>query len=273
MNIYCNGDSLTAGSEILDDRLPNFPGYHLSGSHLVDNVDKKWTKQRIIEGTKFYGSAEAYFQAQRDHAWPAQLKNIDTSLTIYNGAIDGASIVGIANRTILDLTANKNVTYDKIFIQLTGPYRFEFYNLASVHRKYMRESTMGWANIHENIYEKDIMLSYMKYYKDDEYSIKYLYTLVNLRYAIKGITGIEPIFLCGTKIWKDQICQIAHTNSIINSEIIIQLLRESGIENVIDDDIIENIMTKNNFYYMPGKHYELRCHIEFAKSIYERYIK
>lgn len=273
MNIYCNGDSFTAGSGIIDNLLPNFPGYHTSGSHLVKDIDIKWNQSRLQNGTEFFGSKYAYIRKQKDNAWPGQLAKIDSNLQVLNGAVDGASITGIANRTIIDLIANKNIKWDIIFIQLTGLYRFEFYNLESNDRKYMKESTAGWVEYIDNVYEKDIMKSYLKYYKEEEFILKYLYSLVNLRYAIKGLTDVNPIFLLGMKIWKEQLLNIKKTVHFHNSIVISQLVKESMIDKITDDEIMETVMLENNFFYTPCKHYEIRCHEEFSKKLYEKYIK
>jgi len=273
MNIYCNGDSYTAGSEIIDYLFPNFPGYHTSGSNLVKDIDIKWHKSRLQNGIEFFGSKYAYIKKQKENAWPSQLSKIDSNLQVINGAVDGASITGIANRTIIDLIANKNIKWDIIFIQLTGPYRFEFYNLESYERKYIRESTAGWVEYTDNVYEKDIMKSYLKYYGEEEFILKYLYSLVNLRYAIKGITGIDPIFLVGMKIWKEQLLDIKKTVHFHDSMVIGQLVKESMIDKITDDEIMETVMLENNFFYTPGKHYEIRCHEEFSKKLYGKYIK
>lgn len=274
MNIYCNGDSFTSGTEILDDQLPGFPGYHLTGSHLAKDVDKDWKIKRIQKAIEKFESHDKFSLEEKKHAWPAQLEKIDKSLYALNGATSGSSITSMANRTLLDLLENKNVKWDKIFIQLTSPYRFEFYKSWYDYRYFMNENTAGWAEKHKNSNERKIMLEYIQYYKDEDYSIKYLYSMIGLRNAVKGITGLEPIWLVGMKIWKDQILNSVNENKKLKSLSMMQtMIFESNIENIEDDDIMENTQIKNNFYYMPGKHYELKCHQKFAEIIYNKHLK
>lgn len=274
MNIYCNGDSYTAGQEILDYQFSDFPGYSPNGSYLAIDGDYNWARIRCQKGIEFFGSHENLISKEKECAWPGQFKKINPEINITNSGLSGSSITGIANRTLVDLLKNKDKKFDFIFIQLTSPTRVEFYNSTLLNSYFMREKTMGWIDFLPNQFERDIAKGYLKYYKDSDFSIKYLYALINLKNAVKGITGVEPIFLLGLKIWRDQILDPIINNSVLKKDENIQvLLTESGILNIGDDEIMENTQLENNFLYTPLKHYELRCHEEYARKIYNKYLK
>jgi len=274
MNIYCNGDSYTAGAEILDYQFPDFPGYSPTGSHLAAHADHNWANIRRQKGIEFFGSYENLILKEKEYAWPGQFKKIDPKINVINGGVNGSSITGIANRTLIDLLKNKDKKFDFIFIQLTGPLRIEFYNSTLLNRHFMREQAMGWIENLPSKFERDIAKGYLTYYENSDFSIKYLYALINLKNAVKGITGIEPIFLMGMKIWKDQIINPLLENDILKKNTHVQLMLDnSGILDIPEENIMETTQMKNNFLFTPVKHYELKCHEEYARVIYNRYLK
>lgn len=274
MNIYCNGDSYTSGQEILDYQFPDFPGYSPNGSHLAVHADHRWAKIRVQKGIEFFGSYKNFISKEAEYSWPGQLKKINQNINVINSGLAGSSITGIANRTLVDLLNYKDKKFDFIFIQLTGPLRIEFYNSTLINNHFMREKAMGWIDLLPDQLEKDIAYGYLKYYKDSDFSIKYLYALINLKHAVKGITGIEPVFLMGMKIWKDQIITPLLANDILKKNTHVQLmLANSGILDIAEENIMETTQIKNNFLFTPIKHFELKCHEEYAKIIYNKYLK
>ena len=250
MNIYCNGDSYTAGQEILDYQFDDFPGYSPTGSYRATDADYTWAKIRNQQGIKYFGSLKTFQTQEKIAAWPGQLNKIDSSIKYINSGLAGSSLTGIANRTIIDLLNHRDMKFDFIFIQLTSPTRFEFYNSTLPESYFMREKAMGWIEFLPNEYEKEIARGYMKYYKNADFSIKYLYTLINLKNAIKGITGIEPIFLMSLKILKDHILDPLTDNSLIHDKIIQTMINESGLLNLPEENFMEYTQIKNNFLFL-----------------------
>jgi hypothetical protein len=51
------------------------------------------------------------------------------------------------------------------------------------------------------------------------------------------------------------------------------MLDNSGILDIPEENIMETTQMKNNFLFTPVKHYELKCHEEYARVIYNRYLK
>lgn len=273
MNIYCNGDSFTAGEELLDHLFPDWPGYRTSGSTLVKDTDFNWLDIRRNRGCIVYGSLKYLLEKQKENSWAGHLGKIDKSISVINGAVGGASITGIANRTVVDLIKHQDKKFDLVFIQLTSPNRLHFYNSEIVDNYFMREKPIGHLDRFPEI-ERKIAENYVKCYSDKEYSIKYLYTMAGLKFAVKGLTGKDPIFLSSRNVWLDLILDPLQTNNTLSDHEVIQMLiSNSGILDIPNENIMEYIQVKNNFLYTPLQHFEPRCHIEFAKIIYNKYIK
>jgi hypothetical protein len=272
MNIYCNGDSFTAGEELLDHLFVGWPGYRTTGSIWVKDTDYRWLEVRKKIGISVFGSIEQFLKTQKEVSWAGQLNKIDKDISVINGSVGGASIIGIANRTIADLAKYKDKKFDLIFIQLTGPNRIEFYNSDLVENYFMKEHPIGHLEKFSEI-QREIAKKYVESYSDKEFSIKYLYTMISLKYAIKGLTGKEPIFLLSQKVWKDYILDsLLNDNTLVDHEVIKTLINDSGILDISNDNIMETVQIKNNFLYTPLLHFEPRCHEEFAKVIYDKYI-
>lgn len=272
MNIYCNGDSFTAGEELLDHLFPNWPGYRKTGSIYVKDTDYQWLAVRRKMGSTVFGSVDLLLEKEKENSWAGQLNKLDNNISIVNGALGGSSILGIANRTVVDLAKHQDKTFDFIFIQLTSPNRLGFYNSTLVEKYFMNEHPIGHLEKFPSI-QQEIAKKYVECYSDKEFSIKYLYTMINLKYAIKGLTGKDPIFLLSHTAWKDNILRsLLKDETLIHHEVIKTLINKSGITDIADEDIIENIQITNNFLYTPLLHFELKCHKEFAKLLYNKYI-
>jgi hypothetical protein len=75
-------------------------------------------------------------------------------------------------------------------------------------------------------------------------------------------------------VWKDYILRpLLEDEKLINHEVIKTLINNSDILNITDEDIMEDVQIKNNFLHTPLLHFESRCHKEFAKIIYNKYIR
>lgn len=272
MNIYCNGDSFTAGEELLDHMFPGWPGYRPTGSILVKDADHQWGAVRSKKGWIAYGSIEYYLERQKEQSWAGQLSKINNGISVINGALGGSSIIGIANRTIADLTKYQDRKFDFVFIQLTSPNRIGFYNSTLPETYFMKERPIGHVDKFLPL-EQEIAKKYILCYSDKEFSIQYLYTVVGLKHAIFGLTGQYPIFLSSHKIWKDYIINpLLKDEKLSNDKTIQVLIKDSGILDIPDDDIMEDIQIKNNFLHTPGLHFEPKCHEEFAKIIHSKYL-
>jgi hypothetical protein len=272
MNIYCNGDSFTAGEELLDHLFVGWPGYRSTGSIQVKDTDYDWLAIRKKIGSAVYGSTDQFLNAQKEASWSGQLCKIDNSISVINGSVSGSSMAGIANRTVVDLVKHKDKNFDFVFIQLTGPNRLYFYNSELVENYFMKEHPIAHLERFSKT-QQEIVKDYIECYSDKEFSIKYLYRMISLKYAVKGLTGKDPIFLLSQKVWKNYIFNsLACDKTLINHEVIKTLINNSGILDVPDENIMEDVQIKNNFLYTPILHFEPKCHKEFAKILYNKYI-
>jgi hypothetical protein len=273
LNIFCNGDSFTSGSDLMDHLFPNFPGFTTTNSPYAKDSDREWSHKRQSKGIEYFKTIKDFKKAELDAAWPNQLTKINPNINVVNIGTNGASMAGIANRTIVELLKHKDTKFDFVFIQLTSPLRVEFYKSIYLHRHFMNEVRLGWLDYLNIQKEKELATIYASYYKDEDFAIKYLYTLLNLRYAVKGLTGVYPILVSSLKFWYDIIVTSLAKNDLLVKDPIIQILiNESGILGLTDDDFMETVQIKHNFRFTPCLHYESKCHEEFAKVIYNKYI-
>ena len=63
LEIYCNGDSFTAGEELQDHLLSGFPGFNTTGSMYAKDVDKRWAASRWTRGEAYFGGRQKYIDA------------------------------------------------------------------------------------------------------------------------------------------------------------------------------------------------------------------
>jgi hypothetical protein len=276
INVYTNGDSFTAGAELADGILPGVlplkSGPYMCGIYELSTKEKKWAHDRYLAGIKFYGSIENFETAEKSLAWPAELSKINSKIQVQNGSKGGASMVGIAHRTISDLMLSNTagIHFDFIFIQLTNTWRIEIYDAKKSHNKFIHDTPLSWVNSFETESKRNLGNSYIKQYTTLDFAIKFLYNLCSLKYAIKGLTGVSPIFLSASSFFTDNAIDPIID---IKDPIIKNLLTESGILEIPKECCMSTIHNLNNFDFTSGGHYEHRTHQAYARIIYDRYIK
>lgn len=275
MNIYVNGDSYAAGTELADPVLLGFPGYNHTGSPISTEVSKEikeWTNMKWQVGSSYYGGIDNYIKAEKSLAWPAELSKLDPNLFVNNGSKNGASMTGITHRTIADLLTYRaqGVTFDRVFIQLTSCHRFEIYDVNAPQQKFIVDKSVGWIDTLPNKTQRDLGECYVAQYKDADYAVKFLYNLCTLKQAVKGLTGTDPIILSSLFFFTNNVIDpLKHnTNPLIQT-----LLTESGILDIDPALCMLSVHRDNNFLYLPVSHFEHRTHIAYAKIIYDKYIK
>jgi len=276
IHVYTNGDSFASGCELADSVLPgSLPlktGKHFCLLNDLTDKEMKWARDRYAVGVKFYGSIENFENAEKSLAWPAELSKIDSRIHVQNNSIAGASMIGIAHRTMSDLMLSKTagINFDFVFIQLTSPSRIEIYDVNHSHNKFIYDKPLSWTQYFDTASKRNLGKSYIAQYKKIDFAIKFLYNLCTLKYAIKGLTGVSPIFLSATSYFTDGVISpvVDVTDPIIKN-----LLTESGIVEIPKECCMSTVHNLNNFAFTPGGHYEYRTHQEYARVIYDRYIK
>lgn len=214
--IYCNGDSYTAGVNLSDSMIPNYPG-SFTRDELTSKINTITEFQNIkfeyyhkyvnyndvLSGNTdltFYDKqtpglllfSECHNFLEKQNAFPSELEKLDNSIKTINSAVPGASMGGICNRTILDLLElrSKNVRVDKVIIQLTSPGRYEIYNCNQpsfiFDRPVHQFSSIDDCGIGDAVILK---------YSNADFLIKYLYHLISLKETVRSITGHLPILI------------------------------------------------------------------------------
>ena len=217
--IYCNGDSFAAGVCLADFIVPGHPGhFSFNDLQLEHKAVKRFKKLKIeFMNTTFVNYDQIidpknlhvdFLENQEfgsvplgDHisflekkmAFPAQLTKIDKNIEFINASLGGASMGGIANRTILDLLEykRKNITIDRVLIQLTSPSRYEFFNTFSSH-SFINEGPIGFF---PNDIQNKISESLLEIYTAPDQLIKYMYHMTTMCQMINLITGKPPILI------------------------------------------------------------------------------
>jgi len=276
MNIYVNGDSFTSGYELADSVLPGAPPLKLGREHIcrfndLTDKEKKWAHDRYPTGIKFYGSIENFENAEKSLAWPAELSRINSKIQVQNGAKFGSSMTGIAHRTLSDLTLSitAGINFDLVFIQLTSPSRIEIYDATQSHNKFIYDRPLSWVESFDTESKRNLGNSYIGQYTTIDFAIKFLYNLCTLKYAIKGLTGVSPIFLSATSYFTDDV--VAPIINIKDS-ILQNLLKESGILDIPTKCCMSTVHNLNDFAFTSGGHFEHRSHQAYARVIYDTYI-
>lgn len=216
MLVYCNGDSYTAGVNLSDEMIPNYPG-NFTRAELTSKINaitefqnskSKCYHKYVNYNDVLNGNTDLTFYddpapglilfsgvhniLEKQNAFPFELEKLNNSIKTINSAIPGASMGGICNRTILDLLElqSKNVRVDKVIIQLTSPGRYEIYD--SDHPNFMFDRP-----VHQFRSIKDCGIgdAVILKYSNADFLLKYLYHLISLKETVRSITGHFPILI------------------------------------------------------------------------------
>jgi hypothetical protein len=216
MLVYCNGDSYTAGVNLNDSMIPNYPGSFTKDELIskineiteFQNIKSKYYHKYVNYNDVLNGNTDLTFYdeqtpglllfsgchniLEKKNAFPSELEKLDNSIKTINSAVPGASMGGICNRTILDLLElqSKNVRVDKVIIQLTSPGRYEIYD--SNYPNFMFDRPVHQFRFIEDCGIGDAVI--LKYSNAD-FLIKYLYHLISLKETVRSITGHLPILI------------------------------------------------------------------------------
>lgn len=217
--IYCNGDSFTAGVCLSDSVVPEYPGHFswedlelkhkavkrfkklktefmnttfVNYSQIIDpqNLHIDFLKNQELDSVKL---GDQISVLEKKMAFPAQLTKLDKNIEVINAAIGGASMGGIANRTILDLLEykRKNVTIDKVLIQLTSTGRYEFFNISSF-QSFIYDAPIGYF---PNDNQNKISELLSDTHSNQDQLIKYMYHMAAMCQLVNLITGKPPILI------------------------------------------------------------------------------
>ena len=268
--IYVNGDSFPAGAELADHLLIGWPGYTDNRSFSTENA-KKWNEIRPSRLNLYPGGPAAIHIKEKQYAWPniiAEKYNIN----VVNSAKSGASVLGIAKRTCVDLLelTNRGVIVDKVFVQLTTLDRTEFYKNTPDNRHFDDLPLTNLLTADRNAVERKLATAYLDY-NDADLAAKFLYGILFLEQTVKNLTGLSPIYL-STGLSEYSLTLINSTAE--NFPSIKRLLNLTSLHSVdFNNKPMNSIHVENDFLLCPAGHYEQRTHVIFAEELYDKYIR
>ena len=292
MKIYCNGDSFTAGVGLADYIFPEFKRNY-SELEFHDTIKertefqnhKSQYEQKFVDLNTFMidptlvefrdqPDTDGYVNLagsmgghEKNHSYTRSLEKLNPSITTINKAIPGAGIVGICQRTILDLLElkNKNVHIDRVIIQLTSLERCEIYDLSQPWLLY--ERVVNSFNVKK---DNDISLAMFNKYTISDWVIKYLFNLITLKECVVSITGKPPLFIDSANVYHIWSIIRESKNKITNNytynlETFNSLIEHSMINEcrIIMKDIAKNIPIP----YTSCGHYTQAVHEKTAEEI------
>lgn len=304
MLIYCNGDSFTAGAELADDLLPNWPGY--SNTNKSNSAKENFLKFKDLALKKYvvkreeittdsdtftlYDADKTYdfpvdpllsgiLQIEKNRAWPNKISLLDPSIKIINNSIGGAGITGICQRAIADLIELKEegTTVDLVILQLTATIRYEIYD-RDIYKNFMYERTVhsGLDDIGAWLHPDDCAIAHavLKKYTGEDYIIKYLYTLCSAVESIKSLTGKYPLIVDSMNqknlLWDadNLLRHFLKLDDKIGIKRANTLINGSRIKSMHQTNM-ESLITNFTHPYCVFGHYSTDVQNLFAKEIYQ----
>jgi hypothetical protein len=295
--IYVNGDSFTAGTDIVDHTLPGYPAEQ-SLHDLVENHNP----QRSIDYHNWRYNLlnknpdTVYIQElEKQRRWSSKLSSI-IGKPIINNSYAGSDNFSIFTRTCSDVEKlrQKGYTVSKIIIQLTGFMRYSYirnietssddaFRLDLTHMKQMELAEgfffrhvmpiqMGSDRItpQENEFLKRSLYEEL-IYDDQSNSSKFIGNLLNLKLykdAVTGATGIEPIIVDSMFIktylhWTGSSEYLKNKDSYASR--LFRSIFSDQIESMFDiPDFNEKSLTG-------GNHFVESVHTKFAERLATRY--
>jgi hypothetical protein len=257
--IYCNGDSFTAGTELVDCEYfkDSYPG--LFDKDYANDYEKnnnfKYSEWWLTHSIKKFRSnltkskLNELIEKEKEKAWPAKLSKL-LNVPIRNSAIMASSLESVVYTTITDIL-NCDRPIDTVLLQLPPvgrvaiPYMDTFYDATLGHKHYIPEI----ANV----------VKVMSYTETD-YSLqyKYLFNLTHI-YDFCKSNGIKLI-----------IFAVKPDHLIFNPKLeYLKKYFSDDIRPLTMQDELDKLITN---VYCPGGHFSERVHDSFAIALHD-YIK
>ena len=200
MKIYVNGDSFTDGDGLADaETFPGmYPGHHHADGNLI--VDRRWSNARHDILSNDLSLWDTYRNNNRKYVWATILGEL-VGASVVNNAVGGSCMMGIATRTIADLSSihlRANLP-DYVFIGLTMSDRLGWYDKEHTENNH----TGSWVKtaipaFSERMlpehYKKMFMATWATL-SDEELLINYLKECLQIKNYVKRRIGRDPIFL------------------------------------------------------------------------------
>lgn len=204
MKIYVNGDSFTDGDGLGDpETFPGlYPGHHNASSD-GPIVKRKWSVQRHNMMSANLALWSKYRENNRKYVWSTILGEL-VGATVVNNAVGGSCMMGIATRTIADLSLvqSRADLPDYVFIGLTMSDRLGWIDDEKVKDtartdSWVRSSIPAFQEQLLNEHYRKMFEATWATLSDEELLINYLKECLQIKNYVKRRIGRDPIF-CNT---------------------------------------------------------------------------
>lgn len=264
MLIYFNGDSYCAGAGLNDETLPKYPGKldNILSNAKNNAITEKWFNDRSSHLSKFTWDEYVAFVAEAKYmAWPQKLCNLYNAECI-NGAESGSSTLGILHRTSADLLELKtqNRIPDKVFIQLTSPYRTACYKFDPENRPWNRAGyTVELSAVRAE--ESEYYSAWIQAESDDSILYRWVHQIHLIKHVVHSITGKNPVFVDSCFIKPRLTFLLGMDNTTLKNMVDdIDLDFNNSMEScTIDTDVL-----------LPCRHMPEEIHERFANHLFEK---
>lgn len=269
MFLYFNGDSHTEGAGLADSYFfDDYPGDVAPGTFIL--FDRTWISKRdkhlANDDTLFFRLRDANLEL----GYPSQLKKL-IGCEVQNGAVGGSGMFSIMVRTIHDLEslAKEGKIPDKVFIGLTTKER-----LGIINDEKWRDDNTIWVQTAMPITIDCLLPKYRKYataywesQSDVQLLLIFLYQCLSIKYAVKSITGKDPIFLNTSILWENNKTLVETSNNTMLKE----------VWQLLNFDNIDNQTSLQHFGFRIGQvadgHFSEEAHIRYAKYLANNFFK
>ena len=270
MFLYFNGDSHTEGAGLSDcDFFPDeYPGNFISDINNFKPIDRTWSEWLYSYGSKNKHIWGKLRNANMQLGYPAQLQKL-LGCEIYNNAVGGSGMFSIMSRTMHDLEvlAKKNKIPDQVFIGLTTIERIGIPS----EEKFLDDATK-WVHTALPITAHNLTDKWRNYaeshwtsHTDEQLLIFFLYQCAAIKYAVKSITGRDPIFLNTAIRWD-------HNHSIVRDSdngMLRYVWASLGFDSIRDQISFDQIGFPLG--QVADGHFCREAHIEYANYLAQTY--
>jgi hypothetical protein len=284
MFIYFSGDSFTAGDELADFMLPNWPGYFSDSDEHAKKQGRSWAAKHRLKAiySQPREQLNQFFIEQQKRVWPTLLAKKLGADYLVSGK--GGSSQGDTNyRTMLDIERliGEGKKIDHVFIQVTEPYRIEIFN--KYQDTYYTNNAISsllacLADVYTNYNEKEFTKRWLLIEDDTGKIARFLTNIIFIRNYVKSKLHYEPIFVDSmfmtefTKKIKalepSQIIQTGELNTLIKTSGVID---PTTLEHTLPS--MRSFVNPHRNHMAPNGHVAPEVHEVFAEHLFQHFFQ
>jgi cyanate lyase len=284
--LYVTGCSFTAGTELYDNTIPNFPGLINFQTVIKRSLDEsiksgtEWLTYRAnYLGNLEISEAIKFSKIEKSLSWANILADYK-SIPIYNDAVAGSSNEGMLHRTVLRLAELRkmDIVPTRAMIQIITPYRINLYRFKKHIDTYYNinelfDHAMFLNGLGSDV-NKNLGIEFLKQEGEEGLLLRNLTAIATLREFLLRSTGKPPIMI-------DPVNNLDAYNQLIGNvmnkigneekkqlELLIELC---GFNEKIYSigSYVESYMS-NEYTSSPGNHYSPLVNERFGKFLAEQ---